>query len=268
MSGAERTVQPDLQYADFFATGIQGFNHFFGGADAGTHQHNHPFGLRIANIFERLIFTASQDGKSIHRINDVLAGGVVIRIGGFAGLEISVRVGGSAADHRMVRRQSTGAMRINLRLRQHLLERVITERGNFVDFVRGPETVEEMNKRHAAVETGNLRNQREILRFLHAGGREQGATGLAYGHHIRMIAKNGQRVGGYGARSDMQHERRQFTGQLVQRRDHQQQTLRRGERGRQCAGLQRAMHGGNRTGFRLHFHYRRDIAPQIFLPFA
>ncbi|MNF02981.1 hypothetical protein D3C80_2022170 [compost metagenome] len=89
-----------------------------------------------------------------------------------------------------------------------------------------------MDKRHAAVQAGDLRDQREILRFLHAGGREQGATGLAHGHHIGMITKNRQGVRRDGTRRHMQHKRRQFTGQFIQRRDHQQQTLRRGKRRR------------------------------------
>ncbi|MNV52271.1 hypothetical protein D3C71_1443530 [compost metagenome] len=92
--------------------------------------------------------------------------------------------------------------------------------------MRGAETIKKVNKRQAAVETGRLGNQRKILCFLDVAGAQHGAAGLAYGHHVGMVAKNRQRMGGDGARSNMQHKRRQFTGQFVQRRDHQQQALR------------------------------------------
>jgi hypothetical protein len=41
-----------------------------------------------------------------------------------------------------------------------------------------------------------------------------------------VIAEDRERVGGDGAGGDVQNKRHQLAGQFVQRRDHQQQTLR------------------------------------------
>ena len=64
-------------------------------------------------------------------------------------------------------------------------------------------------------------NQRKILRFLHATGAQHGAAGLANGHHVGMVTKNRQRVGGDGTRRNVQDKRRQLPGQFIQGRDHQ-----------------------------------------------
>ncbi|MNP38372.1 hypothetical protein D3C76_1318800 [compost metagenome] len=123
-----------------------------------------------------------------------------------------------------------------------------------------------MDKRHPAFQRRHVGDQGKILCLLHAAGAEQGAAGLAHGHHVRVIAKNRQGVGGDGARRDVQHEGGKLTRQLIQRRDHQQQPLRRGKGGGERPGLQRAVDGSNRPGFRLHFDHARDISPDVFQP--
>ena len=50
----------------------------------------------------------------------------------------------------------------------------------------------------------------------------------------------------------MEHARQQFAGDLIHIGNHQQQTLRRGERRRQGTALQRTVYGACGTGFGLH----------------
>ena len=57
------------------------------------------------------------------------------------------------------------------------------------------------------------------------------------GHGILVIAEDGQGLRGYGARGNVNHRRGQFARDLVHVGDHQQQTLRRGKRGAECASL-------------------------------
>ncbi|MNH17447.1 hypothetical protein D3C79_771190 [compost metagenome] len=120
-------------------------------------------------------------------------------------------------------------MRINRFLRQHLAQGIVAQRDDLVDFMRGTETIKKVNKRQATVEARRLRNQRKVLRLLHVTGAQHGAAGLAYRHHVGMVAENRQCVRSDGTCGDVQNKRRQFTGQFVQRRDHQQQALRRGK---------------------------------------
>ena len=74
----------------------------------------------------------------------------------------------------------------------------------------------------------------------------------AAGHHVGVVAEDRERVRRERARRDVQAERRQLAGDLVQVRDHQQQALRRRERRRERAGLQRAVDGARGAALRLH----------------
>ena len=81
-----------------------------------------------------------------------------------------------------------------------------------------------------------------------------------------MIAENGQRLRCNRPRRDMKDSRRQFAGYLEHVRDHQKQALRRGERSRQRACLQRAVNGARSPALALHFLNDRAIAPDILDP--
>ena len=93
-------------------------------------------------------------------------------------------------------------------------------------------------------------------------------AGLAAGHHIGVVAEDRQRVRRQRARRDVHDERRQLAGDLVHVGDHQQQALRRGERRRQRAGLQRAVDGAGGAALGLHLGHLRDRAPEVLAPLA
>ena len=80
-----------------------------------------------------------------------------------------------------------------------------------------------------------------------------------------MVAEDRQRMRRQGAGGNVEDGRRQFAGDLVHVRDHQQQALRGREGRRQRAGLQRAMHGTGGTAFGLQFDDFRNAAPDIGL---
>ena len=104
--------------------------------------------------------------------------------------------------------QRAGAMGIDFCLRHQFENCVIGQGDNFVDFVGGTETIEEMNKWDAAFQRSYLRNESKVLRFLNVCGAEHGTTGLTHSHHVRMIAKNGERMSSNGTCRNMQYKRR------------------------------------------------------------
>ena len=126
----------------------------------------------------------------------------------------------------MLRIQPAGAVGINFCLRYQFKNRVIGQRDNFIDFVGRAETIKEMNKWHAALQRCDVRNESKILRFLDVSRTQHRATRLAHRHNVGMIAKNRKCMCGNGTCRYMQDKWRQFACQFVQRRDHQQQTLR------------------------------------------
>ncbi len=84
----------------------------------------------------------------------------------------------------MFRIEGPSAMGINVSLRQQVQYGVIRQRNDFIDLVRGAKTIEEMYKWHSTFQRGDMRNQREVLCFLHAAGAEHSAAGLTHGHHV------------------------------------------------------------------------------------
>ena len=126
----------------------------------------------------------------------------------------------------MFRVERAGAMGINFGLRHQFKNRVIGQRDNFIDFVGRAETIKEMNKWHAALQRRDVRNKSKVLRFLDVCCTQHRATRLAHRHNVGMIAKNRECMCGNGTCRYMQDKWRQFACQFVQRRDHQQQTLR------------------------------------------
>ena len=126
----------------------------------------------------------------------------------------------------MFRVERPGAMSINFGLRHEIKNSVIGQRDNFVDFVGRTETIKEMNKWHAAFQRRDVRNESKVLRFLDVCRTQHRATRLAHRHDVGMIAKNRKCMCGNGTCRYMQDKRCEFACQFVQRRDHQQQTLR------------------------------------------
>ena len=79
-----------------------------------------------------------------------------------------------------------------------------------VEFVRGAESVEEMQERHARFQRRHLREQRAIMRLLHRGRAQQREAGGPRRHDVRVVAEDRQRRGRQRARGDMKHRRVQF----------------------------------------------------------
>jgi len=61
----------------------------------------------------------------------------------------------------------------------------------------------------------------------------------------------------------MKHRGGQLPGNFIHIRQHQQQTLGCRERRRQRPGLQGAVHSSGGAALALHFHNRRNVAPDI-----
>ena len=173
-----------MQHAELCALGDQGFRRGAGGLPAGAHDDDHPFRIGGAVIFGEVVGTAGAGGEAVHRhLHDGGQAGVK-RADGFARLEEGIRVMGGAADEWPVGRQSAGAVGAHQVIVDHGADVGVIEQVDAGDFVRGAEAVEEMQERHPALQGGGLGDEREIMRFLHRGGGEQGETGGAGGHDV------------------------------------------------------------------------------------
>ena len=136
------------------------------GFGAGAHDHDHPFRLGIARVFEQSIAPPGQCGELCHHPLDDARTGVVERVGCLARLKENVGVLCRAAQHGPIGSESTLAMRLNGRLEMKLRRSSSLSSSIFADLVRGPEAVEEMQERNARFQRGSMSNRRQIVRLL------------------------------------------------------------------------------------------------------
>ncbi len=260
----ERTKQADLQHTDLLARCLQCFRRWSGPFRAPV-----PIatttrsGVRRAVEVERMILPPGQRGEPVHVLLHDPGQRRVERVYRLPRLEERVRVVRRAAHERMFRVQRPGPMRSHQIVVDHRADLLVGQQLDRVQLVRGAEAVEEMQHGHARFQRHRLGDQRHVMRFLHAGGAQQGEAGGAHRHDVGMVAEDRQRLGGQRAGGDMEHRRRQLAGDLEHVRQHQQQALRRGERRGQRAGLQRAMHRAGRAAFALHLLHDGDVAPDV-----
>ncbi|OQC55923.1 MAG: hypothetical protein BWX54_01657 [Verrucomicrobia bacterium ADurb.Bin018] len=266
--GGKRPVQAHDDGTDFFALLLQHFDGFQRGFRARAHQHDYPLGIRRADVVKGPVLAAGQFGKLIHRGGHDVRAGLVELVGGFAALEIHIRILRRAADERLFGIERPRTMVGHELVADHGADDIVRNHFDFADFVRGAEAIKEMQERHPSLQRGGLGNQGGVEHFLHAIGGQHGPADLPAGHHVLMVAKNGQRRGRQRARRNVEHGRGQLTRDLIHIGDHQQEALRGGEGGRQRTGLQRTVNRARRAAFGLHFHHGGHRAPDVGFAFA
>ncbi len=223
-------------------------------AAAGTHAHDHALGVGCADVVEQVVVPAEQSGELVHRLLHDARTGVVELVAGLAGLEEDVGVLGRAAESGIFGRERPGTVGGDQIHVDHLRHLRVGQLLDLVHFMRDAEAVVEVQERQAGLERRRVGNEGHVLRLLDRIRREHRPAGAAAGHHVAMVAKNGEGVRGDGAGGDVKNRRGQFPGDLEHVGDHQQETLRRREGGRQGPGLQRAVDRAGGPRFTLHFY--------------
>ena len=129
--------------------------------------------------------------------------------------------------------------------------------------MRSAEAVEEVQERHSALDGREVRDGGEVHDFLDVGLCEHRKTGLTTRHNVAVVAEDVQGVAGEGPGRNVEHAGQQLARDLVHVRDHQQQALGRRVGRRQCARVQRAVHGAGRAGLRLHLLHLHGAAEDV-----
>ena len=261
--GAEGPKQPHLEHPHPLTSGAEGIHRFMGGFTARSHQHHHPLGGGIAVVIEQVVGAAGEGGEGVHRLLHQLRGGGVEAVHRFPRLERHILVLAGAPDHRLIGAEAAAPMGLQQRLRDQGPQVVIGDQLDRLDFVGGAEAIEEMQKGQARAQRGQAGDGGKIAGLLHRSRAEQGAAAAAGSHHIAVVAEDRQRARGEGAGGHMDHRGGEFTGDLVEVGDHQQQPLRRREGGGQRPRLQGTVHHTRHTGFALHLHHGRHRAPEV-----
>ena len=264
MIDRERAEQPDLDNADLLTGLDQRVDGLFNGLAARTHDDDDTLGVGGAIVIEKLVLTAGQRRELVHRLLHDLGAGEIERVARFGHLEESVGVLRGAADNRMVGRQAALAVGPDQVRIHHGAQILVGQLFDLADFVRGPETVEEVQDWNPRLQSRGLTDAGKVMGHLDRTGRQHRETGLAGSHDIGVVAEDRQRVGRDGTGGNMHTEARQLAGDLVHVRDFQKQALRRREGRRQRTALQSTVDGASGTGFGLHFDHAGDRSPNVF----
>ena len=263
MLHGEGAIQADLDQADLFAFAVHAVDGLLDGFAAGAHGDDDAIGVGRADVIEQVILAAGNLLDDLHLLFDDGGRGEIVLVGRFAVLEVNVGVLRGAALDRMLRIQRAGAEFFDLLEVDIGLDLVVIDRGDLLHFVRGAEAVEEVQERHAGFDGAQMGDKSHIHGFLHAVGGEHRETGLAAGHNVAVIAKDGQRVRGQRAGGNMEDAGKQFAGDLVHVGDHQQQALRSSVGRSERARDERAVHSARSAGFGLHLVDMHSLAEQV-----
>ena len=261
--GRERAVQMHIDHADLFALRHQVIDGLLGGLGDRAHNDDDAVGIRRAVIIVQMIVAAGQLVDLLHVVLNSGRDRGDLLVACLAALEEDIRVDRGAA--------GGGVLRVERVLAEclegvHVHQRaqvLVVERLDLLDLVRGAEAVEEVQHRHAAVDRGQVRDRAQIHDLLRRRGRQQREARVAYAHHVRMVAEDGECMRGQGTRGNVEHARQHLACDFVHVRDHEQQALRCGIGGGQRAGLQRTVYGAGRTALGLHLNDIDRLAEQV-----
>ena len=259
----EGTEQMHLDQAETLAAGIPVLQRFADHTAGRAHGDDHIFRLGVAEVIKGMVVRPAALIDHIHVLFH--RGGNLIEeaVGGLTILEENIRIRYDAPGHRMVGIEGVPAERLHRVPVQHLGQILIVQDFDFLVFVGGTETVEEMQDRHAGADCGQMGGQRHVIGLLHTGGGQHRYAGLTAAHDILLITEDGDNVGGQRAGADMEHAGQQFAHDLVHIGQHQHQALA-GSIGRgQCAALEGAVEGAGRAAFGLHFTHVHRPPKQI-----
>ena len=268
MFDGERTIKADFEQADFFAMFGKVVDGLFDCFAARAHHYDNVLRIGRAVVLEQLVLSARQLFDLVHHALNYLGRGGVVFVGGFAVLEVDIRVLRRAF---LVRVVGVERARFELayllhaaRLFRELFDLVVFDAVDLVYLVACPEPVEEVQERDLGFERGEVSDEREIHRFLDGVAREHRKTGLAARHDVRMIAENVERVRGERACAYMEYRGKQLARYLVHIGYHEQQALAR----RICSGEracdERAVDSARSAALGLHFRNAKLLPEHVF----
>ena len=263
MLDAEGAVQTNLYKADLLTLGVEIVNNFFGCVADAAHGYHYLGGIGCAVVVEELVVSAEATVYFVHVFLDNCGEIVVGSVCGLAVLEEYVAVLSGAAENGVSGHIGACAECGNGILVKHFAQLIIIPYFDFLQLVRGAETVEEVEEGNSALDACQMGNGAKIHYFLRAVCAEHGIAGAAAAHNVGVIAEDGKSVGGQRTGGNVDNAGLMFAGDLVHIGDHQQKTLRSGKGGGQGAGDNRAVNSACCAALGLHFNNSDGLVEKV-----
>ena len=186
----ERLEEPHLHQPDLLAGGDERVDGLLDSADRRAHDDDDALRVGGALVVDQPVLATRPRGELGHHFFDDAGQGQVVRVGCFASLEEDVRVLGGSSDHRGVRREAAAAEGEDVLVADEGPHVVVLEKGDLVDLVGGPESVEEVEERDPGPERGGVGDQGEVVRFLNGAGGQHRPTRGPGVHDVAVIAED------------------------------------------------------------------------------
>ena len=249
----EGPVEMDFDESDRFTSVVEVVDDLFGALAYGSHGDDDPVRIRGSVVVERMILASRELFDLGHILFDDVGDDGVEAICCFLGLEENIRILRGPLLIGVLRIHRLGLEagdRVEIDEFCKILE---VKNLNFLDLMRRPESVEEVQEGDACLNRGKVRDGRKIHRFLDAAGREHCESGTPARHNVAVVAENRKRMAGDGARGYVKDAGKKLSGHLVHIGNHEQKPLRCRVGGRKRSGGQCAVHcaGGSRFGLKL-----------------
>ncbi len=158
-------------------------------------------------------------------------------VAGFAVLEEYVAVLGHTAGYGSVGGKGAGTEVGESLAVEQGKEVFLFEDLNFLNFVRGAEAVEEVYKRNACLNGGEVSHTGEVHNFLYGAFSEHGEAGLTNRHHVLVVTEDRKSVRGECTRRHVEYGGQKLACDFVHVGNHQQETLRSRVGGGEGTGL-------------------------------
>ncbi|CAN4037514.1 Inner membrane protein ypdA, partial [Dysosmobacter welbionis] len=221
----EGAVQVHLHHAHFPAFPVQIVHRVLHRLAGGAHHHDDLFRVRGAVVVEQLVVPARQLVDLIHIVLDHAGDRGDLLVGALPALEEHVRVHRRAPGGGVLRVQAIPAEGLELVIVHQLGEIIVIQGFDPLHLVRRAEAVEAVHEGVPAADGGQMGHRAQVHSLLGGGGHQHAEAGHPAGHHVRVIAEDGQGVGADGPAGDVEHAGQELAADLVHGRNHQQQAL-------------------------------------------
>mmetsp|Transcript_158876 Transcript_158876/g.509459 ORF Transcript_158876/g.509459 Transcript_158876/m.509459 type:complete len:433 (+) Transcript_158876:385-1683(+) len=259
----ERPEQANLQDADLLALLAHIIHRFLRGFRCRAHEHDDSLCLGIAVVLEELVVPPCKHSHLVHGVLHDLRHDIVVLVRGHCGLVVGLRILAHAAHDWMLRVQAAPAESFEFIPRHERLHGAVRDRTHVLDDTRGTSAVKEMDEGHRGLDRREVGHEAQVHHLLRVVRREQGTTGGAHSHDIRVVAEDGQRLPCQSASRDVEHRRQELARTEVHVGDHEQKTLRGREGRAERASGQSAMQSTRGALLRLHLPHHNGLAEDI-----
>ena len=228
-----------------------------------THQDDDLLCILSTIVAEELILATCTFADGSHIFLHDSRNCIIVAVAALAMSEECLRILGHTLCLRMLRREGTSTELAQSLLIHEVANIVLFKKFDLLILVRGAETVEEVDERHASLECSKMSNSAEVHHFLNATFCQHGKACLTASHHIAVVTKDTQRVSCKCTGRNMEDAGQQFACNLVHIGNHEQEALAGSEGACEGTSLQRTMNGTSSTAFALHFLNHYCVAEEV-----